>query len=298
MKFKLKKVLASLLVVSVLIPCTTSFAAAEYVGNTNTSIWYTPHVQDIGWMPTVTNGDIGGTTGQAKGLEALEVDVLDSASINIFYQAYVKNTGWTDIKRDGQTVGTTGKGLPLTAIAISVQDKNNSNVQSSSYDVRYKLHVSNIGWGEWVYNGNVAGTENGNNIEAIQIEIRAKGSAPSNKGEAIVAEAYKHIGKPYVWGGKGPNVFDCSGFTSYVYRQNGINIPSYIGLSTGSESQRGYGTLISNISDLQPGDLVITYNYGHVGIYVGNGKYINSPQPGERVKVSNITSFNEGRRIL
>ncbi|MBU3131607.1 C40 family peptidase [Clostridium gasigenes] len=287
MKFKLKKVLVSLLVVSALIPYTTSFAAPTYSGNKYTNVWYTAHVQDIGWMTNVSNGDVGGTTGQAKQLEALQIAVQPDAPYSITYEAYVKTLGWTGVKKDAQTVGTVGKGLPLTAISIAIKDKTTGQ-NPTDYDVYYRVHVSNIGWEAWTTNGSIAGNQNGNNIEAIQIEIRAKGSAPSNKGEAIVAEAYKHIGKPYVWGATGPSSFDCSGFTQYVYKQVlGIDITRI------TTTQVNVGTSVAK-SNLQKGDLVFfdnTYdgaNPTHVGIYVGNGTFIHCGDNG--VGYSNLNS--------
>ena len=59
----------------------------------------------------------------------------------------------------------------------------------------------------------------------------------------------------------------------------------------------GVGTPVS-YDQLQPGDLVFTYGGDHVGIYVGGGQYIHAPQPGDSVKVSNITSFYSARRVL
>ncbi|RSU01745.1 hypothetical protein CBF34_06735 [Vagococcus penaei] len=113
--------------------------------------------------------------------------------------------------------------------------------------------------------------------------------APSSNGSAVVAEAYKHIGKPYVWGAKGPSSFDCSGFTSYVYRQaagreiGGWTVP-----------QESAGQTIS-LSQLQPGDLVFWGSQGsthHVGIYVGGGQYIHAPQPGQSVTVQSISAWS------
>ncbi|MBU3107643.1 NlpC/P60 family protein [Clostridium gasigenes] len=114
----------------------------------------------------------------------------------------------------------------------------------------------------------------------------------SSTRDKIMNEAYKHLGKPYVYGAKGPDVFDCSGFTSYVYRHAaGIEI----GGNTWAQVNQGRAVAYS---ELQPGDLVFTYNVGHVGIYVGNGNYINAPQEGDVVKISPIREFHSARRIL
>ena len=118
------------------------------------------------------------------------------------------------------------------------------------------------------------------------------GTASSASGNAIVSYAYNFIGTPYVYGATGPDTFDCSGFTSYVYANAaGINI------TRTTYSQMGVGTPVS-YDELQPGDLVFTYGGDHVGIYVGGGQYIHAPQPGDRVKVGNITSFYCARRVL
>jgi peptidoglycan DL-endopeptidase CwlO len=113
-------------------------------------------------------------------------------------------------------------------------------------------------------------------------------SAPvpgSGNGSSIVSYAYQFRGTPYQWGGNGPNTFDCSGFTSYVYRANGISLPRT------AASQMGTGVAVSR-AQLQPGDLVF-FGYGggvdHVGIYVGNNSYIHAPQDNEVVKVSPLT---------
>ena len=116
--------------------------------------------------------------------------------------------------------------------------------------------------------------------------------ASSASGNAIVSYAYNFIGTPYVYGATGPDTFDCSGFTSYVYANAaGINI------TRTTYSQMGVGTPVS-YDQLQPGDLVFTYGGDHVGIYVGGGQYIHAPQPGDSVKVGNVTSFYCARRVL
>ena len=117
-------------------------------------------------------------------------------------------------------------------------------------------------------------------------------SSGSVSGNAIVSYAYKFIGTKYVYGATGPDAFDCSGFTSYVYRN-----AAGIEITRTTYSQINVGTPVS-YSELQPGDLVFTYNNEHVGIYVGGGQYIHAPQPGDSVKVSPVTSFYAARRVV
>ncbi len=111
----------------------------------------------------------------------------------------------------------------------------------------------------------------------------------TNVQQAIVREAFKHLGKPYVWGAKGPNTFDCSGLTYYVYMKA---TGHYIG---GWTSEQQYAGTQIPVSQAQPGDLVfwgpssgVTH---HVGIYIGNGQFIHAPQPGDKVRVTSISDF-------
>jgi len=107
----------------------------------------------------------------------------------------------------------------------------------------------------------------------------------SRKGSDVANYALKFVGYPYKHGAKGPNAFDCSGFTSYVYKQFGVNIPS------SSVAQRSIGRRVSK-SDLRPGDIVCFKNTNHVGIYIGGGKFVHASTYKTGVKVS---SLNEGK---
>ena len=111
-------------------------------------------------------------------------------------------------------------------------------------------------------------------------------------GQDIVTYAYNFLGRPYVWGAVGPDTFDCSGFTSYVYRH-----AAGIEITRTTYTQINVGTPVS-YSEMQPGDLVFTYNNEHVGIYVGGGMYINATYPGSTIRVTPVTNFYAARRIL
>lgn len=105
----------------------------------------------------------------------------------------------------------------------------------------------------------------------------------ATKGQSVVSYAKKFIGVKYVYGGESPNGFDCSGFTKYVYAHFGVSLPHH------AADQYKYGKSVSK-SNLEPGDLVFfgksASGIYHVGIYIGSGEFIHSPQPGEKVKIT------------
>lgn len=109
--------------------------------------------------------------------------------------------------------------------------------------------------------------------------------ASNSKGAAALAAAETKIGSPYVWGAAGPDAFDCSGLTSWAYKQVGVTIPRT------SQEQAAQGTPVS-MDDLQPGDLVTFYaGATHVGIYAGNGQVLNAPTEGVPVGYAPIDSM-------
>jgi cell wall-associated NlpC family hydrolase len=130
------------------------------------------------------------------------------------------------------------------------------------------------------------------NTKSSSTKSNSSVSAPSaGNAQAILNEAYKHLGAPYVWGATGPSTFDCSGFTQYVYEH-----AAGIDISRTTYTQIDVGQPV-NEDELQPGDLVFPHA-GHVGIYVGNGQMINAPKTGDVVKVQPVYAFYAARRIL
>ena len=132
------------------------------------SICYTTHIQDIGWQNQVKDGEIAGTEGQAKRLEAIKITLKDLSGIKIKYQTHVQDIGWQDWKYDGTLAGTEGESKRLEAIRIELEE-------SDKYSVMYRVHIQDIGWQDWRYDGEKAGTEGqSKRLEAIQIKIVEK----------------------------------------------------------------------------------------------------------------------------
>ena len=106
--------------------------------------------------------------------------------------------------------------------------------------------------------------------------------APSSGAGAAVAFAKSQVGKPYNWGGDGPDSYDCSGLTMVSWQHGGVSLPH------SSRAQYSATTHVP-ISAIQPGDLVF---YGrpihHVGIYVGGGQMVDAPHSGANVRYSGI----------
>ncbi|MET7638426.1 NlpC/P60 family protein [Streptomyces sp. NPDC005438] len=114
---------------------------------------------------------------------------------------------------------------------------------------------------------------------------RLSGSrAPSAQGEKALRYALAQLGKPYVWGATGPSGYDCSGLTSRAWASAGRPLPR-----TSQEQWRRLDRV--PLSGLRPGDLVIYFPKAtHVAIYLGQGRVVQAPRPGSRVKVSPLAA--------
>ena len=130
-------------------------------------------------------------------------------------------------------------------------------------------------------------------------------TSTSNSASKVISYAKKLLGKPYVWGAQGPNGFDCSGFTYYVFKNSaGITLPRT------SSAQSRYGKAVSK-SNLKAGDLIFFDTVGpnngavtHVGLYIGNGQFIHAASGQGKVVINNLNSsyyvkaYVNARRVL
>jgi peptidoglycan DL-endopeptidase CwlO len=110
-------------------------------------------------------------------------------------------------------------------------------------------------------------------------------SVPTGNGaghSAAASIALRYLGVPYVYGGSSPSGFDCSGLVMYVYAQLGISLPHYTVAQWNATEP---------ISSPAPGDLVFFNGLGHVGIYIGGGRFVDAPHTGSVVRIDSIANF-------
>lgn len=115
----------------------------------------------------------------------------------------------------------------------------------------------------------------------IAVPVPASSDSPqatADQGvrENIVKVASEHVGASYVWGGTSPTSgWDCSGYVQYVFKQAGIELPRV---------KQWVGKEKISQKDARPGDIVVQYNGGHVGIYAGNGMMYSALNPSDRTQ--------------
>ncbi len=145
---------------------------------TDRMVAYNTHVQSYGWQAEVGDGDISGTVGEAKRLEAIKISVhVPNVSGDVQYSTHVQSYGWQNWVKNGQESGTSGEAKRLEAIKIKLTGE-----LAEKYDIYYRVHAQSYGWLGWAKSGEEAGTEGmAKRLEAIQIRLVKKGSsAPGN----------------------------------------------------------------------------------------------------------------------
>jgi len=196
-----------------------------------------------------------------------------------------------DNLHDDSTLYVNNNGIKLTPSI----NQNNLAVEDTTVLDELALNIQNS------MDMDVSGNED---LTTESIEV-GDNWVPFTKKDEVLETAKEYLGVKYVWAANGPSSFDCSGYTKYVFNQNGITIPRYSG------SQANVGMKVS-FDELQEGDLVFFdtskgfhKKVNHVGIYIGNDQFIHASSAQKRVT---ITSFSEkkfyknrfllGRRVI
>lgn len=144
---------------------------------------YSGHVQGIGWQNPVYDGELSGTIGMSKRVEAIKIFCVEGSNSNIQYKAHVQGIGWQNWKSDNEIAGTTGRSKRIEAVQIKLKGN-----MADKYDVYYRIHSQGYGWLGWAKNGQSAGTEGlAKRAEGIQVRVVAKGSgAPGSTSRPFV----------------------------------------------------------------------------------------------------------------
>ena len=220
------------------------------------------------------------------------------------------------------------KNAYIKELSVNVRSENNTDseiITTLSQNTQVKLIGEDNGWYKVEVNG-----KNGYILKTLisdqKVEVTSRSAVParttqsqvqtqaqtqsqvqtqtqtqtsqtsSSKGEEVVAYAKQFLGKPYVYGGSGPNVFDCSGFTMFVYKHFGVN------MGHSAVTQAYVGTYVPR-SALQPGDLIIINNesntsIGHVGMYVGGGNFIHASSGSGQIVISPLSNAYYNARYV
>ena len=280
------------------------------------------HVDAATDMRTVTASSLNFRTGPSTSYSIINV-LMNGQKVE-----YISTSGsWLKVKYNGVTgyvhgdyvtKGTTDNSTTGTTKYVSASV--GLNVRSgagTSYSklgkLEYKEKVTVLstsnGWSKINYNGKTG------YVDSTYLQSTVPGSNGNNannnnntvstKANEVIAYAKTLLGKPYVWGAQGPNSFDCSGFTYYVFKNKaGIVLPRT------SSAQSKYGTYVSK-SNLKAGDLVFfdtnganDGNVSHVGMYIGNGQMIHASYGQKKIVIANFNdsyyqkAYVNARRVL
>lgn len=146
------------------------------------SVYYRAHIQDIGWSTWKKNGEVVGNISDNKKIEAIQIKILEEQNsvsnlLGVEYYTYLKGSSDNEnkIEKNGDISGTTGQNRIMDGIQIEL-----INVPST-YHIKYKTHIEDKGWLDWVRDGQISGIKDSNlKIEAIQIELE---NMPNNTVE-------------------------------------------------------------------------------------------------------------------
>jgi beta-N-acetylglucosaminidase/transglutaminase/protease-like cytokinesis protein 3 len=159
------------------------------------SVVYSTHVQDYGWLSSVSDGKMSGTQGQAKQMEAVKISLKNKPYAGgISYKTHVQDYGWLNNVTNGAISGTSGQNKRVEAIQINLTGE-----MAQHYDIYYRVHAETYGLLGWAKNGASAGTKGlAKRLEAIEIVLVAKGgAAPGSTDKPFIEPALTTVVNNY-----------------------------------------------------------------------------------------------------
>lgn len=216
------KIWAILLAVLFVFSCVYTYNPPVVKAAGKPTVAYSTHIEKIGWQGMKRNGDLAGTVGQGKRLEAIKINLENKPySGNIEYRTHVQSYGWQPWVKNGAVSGTSGKAKRIEAIQIRL-----TGDIANYYDVYYRIQIQSYGWLSWAKNGAYSGSAGyAKRMEAIQVVLVEKGKsidkATLNK-QAKITSSTKTTNKPYVV--KTPNIQYSTHVQTYGwqgYKMNG-----------------------------------------------------------------------------
>ncbi|MFK4567217.1 C39 family peptidase [Enterococcus sp. UD-01] len=137
------------------------------------TINYQSHIKNIGWQASKSNGQMSGTTGEDKRIEALKFQITNApVAGGIEYRSHVQNIGWQNYVANNAVSGTVGQKKQAEAVTLRLTGE-----LAQHFDIYYRVHAKNFGWLDWAKNGQNAGTAGFSyQIEAIEAQLVQKDS--------------------------------------------------------------------------------------------------------------------------
>ena len=275
-------------------PCPTSLACP--------ALSVAARVAGDGWQESVGSGSVAGTTGRGLDLQGLKMNVESDIDGSISYSAHVSDVGWQGAVKDGGVAGSEDGATRIEAVRISL-----TGVLSNYYDVYYRVHSAEFGWLGWTCNGASAGTSSCSlGAQAIQVIIVAKGSGAPGSTELAFIDGFTE--QPYRNANymqrkvvesanftSSPGSGLCAMWVSQVFNKVGLGYASYDARdfywNNGTWSKPmpiKVGMVISVPSHTHTW---AGSRWGHVAIYVGDGKVMDNVGYIRTMSLSDWISF-------
>ncbi|MGK5551459.1 C40 family peptidase [Actinomadura kijaniata] len=142
---------------------------------------------------------------------------------------------------------------------------------------------------------NSRGERHARMLAALQRTIRKQRAQMiaqwDRKAQRAIQHALRQLGRPYVWGGTGETGYDCSGLVQSAWRRAGVRLPR-----VSHDQYRRTEPKVAR-EDLRPGDLVFFNSLGHVGMYLGDQRFVHAPRPGRNVTIERMKGWYQSRYV-